>query len=792
MKNSTNLFRNLICLIAFISITNLLKAQSLTLQLTPTNISCFGFQDGAVDLTVSGGTPPYTYAWSNDANTEDISNLPSGLYIVVVTDANLVTAEAEITLTQPEPIRIELTAYVYPNGAHISQYGACNGNITTVVNGGVSPYSYLWMPGLQTVASPTNLCAGDNVVVITDANGCVTKERAFLKQPERSDWQMSGNANTNPSYHFIGTSDAQDLSFRTNNNEALRITSTGDLKINNLAGQGELPLGIDNNGKVGPINIYAPCGVAATASWASLNPNFMYLCPVTAYLGVGTNVKKNKLDVAGNVAIGTSYAGLLNAPANGLIVQDKVGIGTANPLAELHIESPGTTNTTSALLVRSALGGGKKLFQVFDDGTIEVNQPNSFPTQFNLISSLNTGAAFVANGNSSSIVRGMVVQARNAGTGNIVGISSGAYFSSSTTLLNSIGVSGFSALSGGPPNSSSIGVHGAALTLPIQPYKSIGVYGSGLDATDFNIGGEFHSGFLGWTNYPTYSRGVHATAGDGNTDNIGVTAQVVNWNQNFPATATDYGLYATYQYGNTNNQNWAAYINGNGFITQLWTISDTTYKQNIDTIADAMNIITQLIPRKYEFKSEEYPDMNLPTGLQYGFAAQEIENVLPNLVTDARKPADFDTLGNVMNPARTFKAYNEGSLIPIIIQALKEQQAIIESLQNNMRLSGGNNNSNPNQIDVILATKNTIVLNQNVPNPFKEFTTISYFIPEKTNEAKIIFTDMTGMVIKEVSIKEKGSGQLNVYAQDLSSGIYTYTLVLDGISTDSKKMIKNK
>lgn len=225
----------------------------------------------------------------------------------------------------------------------------------------------------------------------------------------------------------------------------------------------------------------------------------------------------------------------------------------------------------------------------------------------------------------------------------------------------------------------------------------------------------------------------------------------------------------------------------------MWTISDETYKQNIDSIPNATNIISQLKPHKYEFKSEQYPDMNLPGGIQYGFVAQEIQNILPNIVRNIRKPEDLDTLGHVKNPARTFKGYTETSLIPIMVQALKEQQAIIDSLRhpNNMRLAN-NNNSNLNQIDVTLASVKTIVLNQNAPNPFKELTTISYFIPENTNQAKIIFTDMTGIVIKEVEIKEKGAGQLNVYAQDLSSGVYTYTLIADGLTIDTKRMIKNK
>ena len=94
-------------------------------------------------------------------------------------------------------------------------------------------------------------------------------------------------------------------------------------------------------------------------------------------------------------------------------------------------------------------------------------------------------------------------------------------------------------------------------------------------------------------------------------------------------------------------------------------------------------------------------------------------------------------------------------------------------------------------MDVNLASKK-IVLDQNAPNPFKENTTITYFIPKDASDVKIIFTDMGGDIIKEVKIEEKGKGQLNVYASDLSSGIYTYSIVADGVTLDSKKMVKTK
>jgi hypothetical protein len=96
------------------------------------------------------------------------------------------------------------------------------------------------------------------------------------------------------------------------------------------------------------------------------------------------------------------------------------------------------------------------------------------------------------------------------------------------------------------------------------------------------------------------------------------------------------------------------------------------------------------------------------------------------------------------------------------------------------------------QMDIILANSNMIILNQNTPNPFAENTTITYSIPKGFSKAQIIFTAVTGEVIKTADIKTTGKGQINVYANDLSSGVYFYTLWIDGKQIGSKRMVKQK
>lgn len=93
-------------------------------------------------------------------------------------------------------------------------------------------------------------------------------------------------------------------------------------------------------------------------------------------------------------------------------------------------------------------------------------------------------------------------------------------------------------------------------------------------------------------------------------------------------------------------------------------------------------------------------------------------------------------------------------------------------------------------IDVHLSEKSAIILNQNVPNPFAERSVITYSIPETIEKAQILFYDAFGKLINVVDINERGEGQLNVFASDLSTGIYTYSLVADGKVVATKRMMK--
>ena len=123
-------------------------------------------QNGAVDVTVSGGALPYTYNWDNGATTEDISGLAEGTYDLTVTDANGCEASVSATVVN------DAGSLSLDFGNAMNEVcGNGLGNIDIVISGGNQPYSYSWSNG-ATTEDLLNLSAGDYSCVITDNSGC--------------------------------------------------------------------------------------------------------------------------------------------------------------------------------------------------------------------------------------------------------------------------------------------------------------------------------------------------------------------------------------------------------------------------------------------------------------------------------------------------------------------------------------------------------------------------------------------------------------------------------------------
>ena len=262
------------------------------------NVSCFGSQNGSVTVNVIGGTPPYTYLWSNDATTQTISNLAAGYYNVTITDSSGIQAESGMNLEEPKPLEVTLETPKYGNGYNVSCYNCYNGSITTTVFGGTTPYSYEWKDNQSTTQNRTGIKGGVYDLILTDNNGCKGFRQIILTEPERSDWTMAGNANTDPATQYVGTSDNKDFSLRSNSIERLRIGSTGLISINgtmrfdSLAGDSmPKPLYINTDGSImraghgGAIDL-TPCRTPSTWYAGFDHAKDVVLCDIEQRVGI--------------------------------------------------------------------------------------------------------------------------------------------------------------------------------------------------------------------------------------------------------------------------------------------------------------------------------------------------------------------------------------------------------------------------------------------------------------------------------------------------------------------------
>lgn len=132
---------------------------------TISDVNCFGGTDGSIDLTPTGGIGGYSYNWSNAANTEDIDGLSEGVYYVTITDGNSCVFADSVLVGSPSVLTAEAIVI------NESGNNANDGSITLIVEGGVTPYSYVWSNN-ETTSSITNLSPGQYTATVTDANLC--------------------------------------------------------------------------------------------------------------------------------------------------------------------------------------------------------------------------------------------------------------------------------------------------------------------------------------------------------------------------------------------------------------------------------------------------------------------------------------------------------------------------------------------------------------------------------------------------------------------------------------------
>ncbi len=155
------------------------------------DISCFGICDGAADIDISGGTPPYTFDWTTFPDglgigaTDSISGLCPGEYQIIVTDDNGCSSPPTVVeVFEPTEITIAIT------GNDPSCFDLCDGDASAAVGGGTPGYTYSWLPLPGTggdTPNPSEMCADTYTLTVTDMNGCMNSDMITLDSPDEYD-----------------------------------------------------------------------------------------------------------------------------------------------------------------------------------------------------------------------------------------------------------------------------------------------------------------------------------------------------------------------------------------------------------------------------------------------------------------------------------------------------------------------------------------------------------------------------------------------------------------------------
>jgi hypothetical protein len=209
--------------------------------------------------------------------------------------------------------------------------------------------------------------------------------------------------------------------------------------------------------------------------------------------------------------------------------------------------------------------------------------------------------------------------------------------------------------------------------------------------------------------------------------------------------------------------------------------SDSTLKENIVPLETVLGKINKLNGYSYNFKESVFISNPLNKNVKnkeweekhYGFLAQELQQQFPDLV----KTTEDGTLGITYS-----------GMIPVLLEAIKEQQIQIEALKYQVAKQDKNTKAREEYIMETSASH----LVQNSPNPFTTSTEISYFASSTAKQVTIMLFDMAGNLIKTYDKLAVGEGKITVDGGELNAGMFMYSLIIDGVELDTKRMILTK
>lgn len=344
--------------------TSAFVSQPTQLSVTVTSVNGQCNTLGSATAVASGGTPGYTYAWSNGGTGSTISNLNTGAYAVTATDANG-CAVMGMTSVNNSTAGLNVTVNITQQ---ITAINANDGKVSTTVSGGTAPYSYAWNTG-ATTSSLSNLGPGTYTVTVTSTNGCTGTGTVTLSEPscigDRVWMDMNRNGCQDPGefgYGGVKVTLTGTTSSGVSFNMSMNTASNGFYIFNNLqAGTYQVHFELPTGFAFSPANA---CTNDFNDSDANSTGN-------TGNIVLGSGQCNNTVDAG-------IFDDCLNITDPGTICCNQLLCGPGNDAAPINSTSPAT-------------GGGSPTQYMWMYST----QPGPYnPNTWNPVASGGTGASY--------------------------------------------------------------------------------------------------------------------------------------------------------------------------------------------------------------------------------------------------------------------------------------------------------------------------------------------------------------------------------------------------------------
>jgi len=587
--------------------------------------------------------------------------------------------------------------------------------VSATVAGGGTPRGFM-MPSLITSdrdAIPSPLTG---LMIFNETTNSPNYYNGTSWQSLVSGWGLTGNTLTGT--EFIGSVNAQDLVFKTNNIQRMKINTSGnisfatnpwpasaaleaDLEVYKQGVNSKIRIiGLDTEAQVfqlygqtlagGVVNGWALWRNNSNESFAISNntglngstssTQRLNISSTTGNVAIGTAsiLAQSKLDVGGNISVGSAYAGVIAAPANGAIIQGNVGIGTNAPGTNLHVVG-------SIRMVDGNQAAGRVLTS--DASGLASWQPAGAGSGWTLLGNAGTSATNNFIGTTDAIPFNIRVNNKKAGridvdgAGENVSLGTLALEVISTGQRNvAIGTKALQSLTASPDNiaigksallslgstntiGSNTAIGSQALTQNTTGYRNTALgYLAGSDSSSPDVAG---TGIIAGNN----NTFIGSVAGPSTTANVNTLTNATAIGANAKVTANNTMVFGNGVVGwGFGVQPGAAAIrvgtgvtNGNGAtltLTGTWTsTSDSTKKFNVMPLKYGLAEVMKLKPVNYQWKNTQQKD--------FGFLAQDVKAVLPEIV--------YGEEGQM--------SVSYGQITSVLTKAIQEQQQEIEELK---------------------------------------------------------------------------------------------------------------